>query len=459
MIEVHLQQVTELLHGELRGDAAVNCHGAVIDTRAIAGGELFFALAGERVDGHDYLEAADSAGASAAIVERFVEGLGLPQIKVSNVRQALGQLAAWWRTQLSGKVLAITGSNGKTTVKEMLAAILSQRGKTVATKGNYNNDLGMPLTLLSVDRDCDYAVLEMGANHFGEIEYMTFIAKPDVAMVNNAGPAHLEGFGDISGVARAKGEIYSGLNENGVAIINADDAKSDTWRSLCADKQVSSFAMDAAADITGVWSAMDQELLISYADQQVAVKLNVLGKHNAMNGLAASASALAAGASLNDVKAGLESVQAVDGRLKLIECQPGLQLIDDSYNANPASLLAGVDVAVNTAVGQAWLALGDLGELGANAEQVHADLGEQLKQRGIARLFTLGTYSAHTAKVFNDGAAAFSECDALVAAVQQSLEQALQNQEPITLLVKGSRSAQMERVVKALQANMEANGS
>ncbi len=448
MIEAELQVLAEVLRGEQRGAATVR--GASIDTRTLAAGNLFFALSGERVDGHTCLDAAQQAGASAAVVERFVDDCKLAQLKVGNVRQALGQLAAWWRKQLPGKVVAITGSNGKTTVKEMLAAILRQAGETLATSGNYNNDLGMPLSLLRAGKQHRFVVLEMGANHFGEIAYMTHIARPDVALVNNAGPAHLEGFGDIAGVARAKGEIYSGLPATGVAVINADDPRADVWRSLCADKQTCSFALEASADVTGVWSAIDHELLLQAEAGQIALRLNVLGRHNALNALAASTSALLLGASLQQVKAGLESVQAVDGRLKLITLNADVQLIDDSYNANPASLLAGAQVAVEMAMGEAWLALGDLAELGENAAAIHAELGEQLKAKGIVRLFTLGADSAQSTATFKQGAAHFDDCAALVAALRHSLTQAARQATPVTLLVKGSRGSRMERVVQAL---------
>lgn len=449
MIQVNTQALAELLRGELIG-AEVDICGASIDARSLQPGALFFALQGETSDGHDYLNQALAAGASAAVVECRVDDSVLPQIIVGNARQALGQLAAWWRTQLNCKIVAVTGSNGKTTVKEMLAAILSQCGNTLATLGNFNNDLGMPLTLLRISKEHDYAVLEMGANHFGEVEYMVHIAKPDVALVNNAGPAHLEGFGDISGVARAKGEIYSGLGPQGIAVINADDSKADVWRSLCADKSTRTFALDTSADVAGVWSALDHELVINTEGESVAVQLNLLGRHNALNALAASASALALGAGLAAVKTGLESVQAVDGRLKLLTPRSDLQLIDDSYNANPASLLAGAQVAVDMDQSEAWLVLGDLGELGGDVAQVHANLGGQLKQKGIDRLFTLGSYSAHTARVFNEGAASFDSINELLNAVNQALAEA---EGTITVLVKGSRSSRMERVVQALALN------
>ena len=447
MIQINTQTLADILHGKLIG-ADVEICGASIDARSLQVGTLFFALQGEKTDGHVYLKQALAAGASAAVVERHVDDSLLPQIVVSNVRQAVGQLAAWWRMQLNCKIVAVTGSNGKTTVKEMLAAILSQCGHTLVTLGNLNNDLGMPLTLLRICKEHDYAVVEMGANHFGEVEYMTHIAKPDVALVNNAGPAHLQGFGDISGVARAKGEIYSGLNSNnGIAIINADDNKADVWRSLCTDKITSTFALDALADVAGVWSKVDHKLVINAKGESITVQLNLLGRHNALNALAASASALALGVDLIAIKVGLEKVQAVAGRLKLLTSRSNLKLIDDSYNANPVSVLVGAKVAIDMAEGEAWLVLGDLDELGEGITQIHAELGEQLKVQGINRLFTLGRYSAHTARVFNEGALSFDSIDVLMGVLNQALAEA---KGAITVLVKGSRSSRMERVVQAL---------
>lgn len=445
MIEVRLNQLIQVLRGELVGaDAAVN--GVSIDTRSLQPGQLFFAIKGENSDGHAYLEQAKAAGASAAVVEHRVENIELPQLIVGNCRLALGQLAAWWRAQLSCKVVALTGSNGKTTVKEMLAAILALEGKTLATRGNLNNDLGMPLTLLSVGREHEFAVLEMGANNPGEIEYLTHIVRPDVALVNNAGPAHLEGFGDLRGVARAKGEIYSGLSANGVAIINADDEFADYWRSICADKRSMNFGLERPVEIQGRWQAATSTLSIQTPAAVGEAVLQLLGRHNASNALAAATTALAAGASFEHVLQGLASVQVVGGRLQRRQARAGFTVIDDSYNANPASLLAGAGVAAEMAgdSGAAWLAMGDLGELGPDSEEIHKSLGNELRQQGIQRLFTLGTQSAQTAEVFGEGGLACDSVQALADAVEASAGP------EVVLLVKGSRTSRMERVVHAL---------
>jgi UDP-N-acetylmuramoyl-tripeptide--D-alanyl-D-alanine ligase len=448
MIQANVYDIQAVINAEVKGVDAAIC-GAVIDARQAQGGALFFAFKGERVDGHDFVQQAKDNGASAAVVECFVD-VDLPQLKVSSSRLALGQLANWWRHQLDCKIVALTGSNGKTTVKEMMAAILENMGKTSFTQGNLNNDLGMPLTLLSVDKDQDYAVLEMGANHFGEIEYLTHIAKPDVALVNNAGPAHLEGFGDIAGVAREKGQIYNGLTPGGVAVINVDDRYADYWRSVCADKTMHTFSLDdRPTHIQGKWDKAKGLLSIFDGNDTIDVRLNLLGDHNAHNALAAATTTLAAGANLASVKKGLESVAAVAGRLKLLTLADDFSIIDDTYNANPASLMAGVDVAVDLAKAkgvQAWFAMGDLGELGDDCEDIHRSLGEEIRQKGVDRLFTLGEYSKLTVDAYGDGAQGFNAFEDLLAAIHAEK----QNTKGVVLLVKGSRTSRMERVVNGL---------
>ncbi|EDY85709.1 UDP-N-acetylmuramoylalanyl-D-glutamyl-2,6-diaminopimelate--D-alanyl-D-alanyl ligase [gamma proteobacterium HTCC5015] len=448
MIDSKLSQITRVLRGEWHGD---DCHvkGACIDTRALQKGQLFFALSGTQRDGHEFVAQAAEAGASAAVVERYLEDVDLPQCVVSDARLALGHLAAWWRAQLNEtRFVALTGSNGKTTVKEMLKQILSAVGSTCATQGNFNNDLGLPLTLLRVGREHQFAVLEMGASQFGEIEYLTQVAKPDVALVNNAGPAHLDGFKDISGVARGKGEIYNGLGEKGIAIINADDIHADYWRSLCADKTVVSFGLENSADVQGQWSSQTKTLNLQVGGDKldsgsVLIKLPLSGRHNARNAVAAAAVALAAGVDLDAVEKGLSKVRPVAGRMVPMTARGGFYLIDDTYNANPASLMAGIDVALDMQR-PVWLALGDLAELGDNSETVHAQLGEQVQQRGVQRLFTLGEQSKNAAERFGEGAAAFDSPEALAQQIETLATR------DVVLLVKGSRSSRMERVVRLL---------
>ncbi|MDE2089152.1 MAG: UDP-N-acetylmuramoyl-tripeptide--D-alanyl-D-alanine ligase, partial [Gammaproteobacteria bacterium] len=308
------------------------------DTRNLENGDLFVALRGHSFDGHEFIGQARERGACAAVVSRDLPA-SLPLLLVADTRLALGRLAAGWRARTDIPVVAVTGSNGKTTVKEMTAAILARRGQVLATRGNLNNDIGVPLTLLRLRPEHRHAVIEMGANHPGEIAYLTRLAQPTVALITNAGPAHLEGFGDVAGVARAKGEIYGGLRREGVAVINADDAHAGLWRELTRKHRVLTFGLNTAADVT-VLQAQDQadtRVRLQTPAGQVDVALPLPGRHNVMNALAATAAALACGAALQDVKQGLESMQPVSGRLQSHAGPHGARNIDDTYNANPAS--------------------------------------------------------------------------------------------------------------------------
>lgn len=409
------------------------------DSRQVQAGDLFLALRGERFDAHDFVPQVASK-ASAALVSHVVDA-PIPQVVVDDVRLALGRLAAAWRQGFQQPLVGLTGSNGKTTVKEMLTAILSLQGDTLATLGNLNNDIGMPLTLLRLRPQHAFAVIEMGMSHFGEIDYLTRIACPDVAIINNAGAAHLEGVGDLAGVARAKGEIFNGLSASGIAVLNADDTYLDYWRGLNASRKIMTFGLDNAADVQG--SVVDNQLCITANGQSVMVSLPLLGQHNQMNALAAAAAALAVGVALDTVKRGLESLQAVKGRLYPKLGTHGGLVIDDTYNANPSSTAAAVAVLAGMQ-GRKVLVLGDMGELGANGAMLHAGIGQQAAQAGIDALYTLGALSANASAAFGHAASAFSELDALLGALQVEL------QPGTTLLVKGSRSARMERVVDAL---------
>ena len=438
-----LQQAAQLLNGDIRG---ANCEFFHVskDSRSVQAGDLYVALKGERFDGHQFVVEAGKKGAVAAMVEAYQE-VDLPQLRVTDSQLALGRLAAAWRQSYSGVVVGVTGSNGKTTVKEMTAAILQQKGKVLATQGNLNNEIGMPLTLLELSADDDYAVIEMGANHRGEIEYLTNISHPDVALITNAGPAHLEGFGSLEGVAEAKGEIYSGLVETGTAIINADDDFAGYWSSLCADKKVMRFSLEHEADVKGDWQASDQggELSINTALGSCQIHLKVPGRHNAMNALAACAAAMAAGADLKDVKQGLSTFEAVRGRLNIIQAGSGVCLIDDTYNANPGSLKAGIDV-LKTLAGEHWLVLGDMGELGAESEQLHRLAGQHARSMNVNKLLATGEYSQAAVAAFGEQGKYFSTQDELIAFIKQALH------ENVNILIKGSRTMRMEKVVEAL---------
>lgn len=438
---MHLSQLAELLATEYSGED-VDVLGVCTDTRKLIPGQLFVALKGPNFDGHNFVSKAIEQGASACLVDQPVEGIN--QLVVADTRLALGELARQWRQRLSLKVIGVTGSNGKTTVKEMLASILSTDGEVLATRGNLNNDIGMPLTLLELDDGYDYAVIEMGANHHGEIAYLTDIARPDVALITNAGMAHLEGFGSVEGVSRAKGEIYQGLGNDGIAIINNDDTYSDYWKDLNTERQVISFGLQQGADVFAdiVIRETAQQLNIHSAQGQVTVNLNLLGKHNAMNALAATAAAIAVEIPLSRIKIGLEKLQPVNGRLQLKSGIRGSRVIDDTYNANPTSLHAALDV-LSEFPGQHYLALGDMGELGNDAEAMHADAGMQARQSGVGRLYTLGNLARHAASSFGKHSYSFDDHKSMVEQITQDLEQ------DVTLLVKGSRRMQMEKIIAA----------
>ncbi len=416
------------------------------DTRSLAQGDLFVALEGEHFDGHEYLQQAREAGAVAAMVSRSADG-DLPLLKVDDTRQGLGRLAAVWRQHFTLPVAAVTGSNGKTTVKEMLAAILRQRGEVLATRGNLNNDIGVPLTLLRLQERHRYAVIEMGANHAGEIRYLCTLARPDVAVVTNAAAAHLEGFGSIDGVAKAKGEIFSGLQSDGVAVINADDVYAPLWMRLAGDRKVIRFGLNKDADVSANWQQQDDGVRLDLYTPKgsIVLQLHLHGRHNVMNALAAAAAALALGADLDMIQAGLADIKAVAGRLQTLPGLAGMQILNDTYNANPASFKAALDVLAGMQ-GQKWLVLGDMGELGGDAEQLHASCGLQAHASGVTRLYALGELSRNAVDSFGQGAYWFADHDELI----RQLKQDWQGQGAV--LIKGSRLMRMEEVVNALHA-------
>ena len=444
MIAWTLAAITPLLDGDLLGpDARLSSVG--IDSRQLRPGGLFVALRGARHDGHDFLAQARQRGAAAALVDRPV-AVDLPQLRVADTRLALGRLAAAWRQRFTGPLLALTGSNGKTTVKEMLAAILRRRGRVLATAGNLNNDLGVPLTLLALDTE-DYAVIELGANHPGEIAWLTDLARPDVALITNAGPAHLEGFGDLDGVARAKGEIYGGLGPDGVAIVNRDDAYADYWAALAGGRRVLDFGLERPAQVRGqILEASHNRFRLSAFGRQIEIDLPLPGEHNIRNALAAAAAALAVGADLAAIKQGLEGMPAVAGRLQRLPGPAGVTLIHDAYNANPASLAAALHT-LGAEAGVHWLVLGDMAELGPAAAQLHEQAGRQARQAGFQRCFALGEHSRRAVERFGPGGEHYASAEALLQALRQAL--AASPEKPI-VLIKGSRCMRLERLVQAL---------
>jgi len=446
-----LTEIAQCVAGSLSGaDAEIASVG--IDTRTLQSGQLYVAIKGEHFDGNDFVALAEQAGAAAAMVREGVSAT-MPTIGVADTRLALAELAGCWRRRCPAKVAGVTGSNGKTTVKEMLAAILGMSGEVLYTQGNLNNDIGVPLTLLRLNERHAYAVIEMGANHPGEIAYTSFYAQADVAVLNNAGPAHIEGFGSIEGVAKAKGEIIETLKADGVAVLNRDDPFFDYWQGVAGGRVTVSFGLAEQADVRA--EAISGELsekgfVTTFAlrtkNGTAEIRLQLAGKHNVRNALAASAAALALGLSLEQIAHGLESVRPVTGRLQPLTGTLGNLVIDDTYNGNAASLQAGLDVLTDLP-GIPWLVLGAFGELGAESGKLHRQIGEAVKASGVARVFAFGEDCRHAVEAFGGGAEFFADQEDLI----NTLKQQLTGKE--TLLIKGSRARRMENVVAALVDN------
>ncbi|MCG4451932.1 UDP-N-acetylmuramoyl-tripeptide--D-alanyl-D-alanine ligase [Pseudomonas sp. MMS21-TM103] len=421
------------------------------DSRAIQAGQLFIALSGPNFDGHDYLADVAARGAVAALVEREVADAPLPQLRVADTRLALGRLGALNRQAYGGPLVAVTGSSGKTTVKEMLASILrtafvEQGNCVLATRGNLNNELGVPLTLLELAPQHKAAVIELGASRVGEIAYTVSLAQPHVAIITNAGTAHVGEFGGPEKIVEAKGEILEGLGEGGVAVLNRDDAAFALWQRRAGDKRVLSFALhDSAADFHVSDLARDARgcstFTLHCADGLARIQLNLLGEHNVANALAAAAAAWALSVPLVDIKNGLENLQPVKGRAVAQLATNGVRVIDDSYNANPASMCAAVDILAGFS-GRTVLVLGDMGELGAWAEQAHREVGRYAAGK-VAALYAVGPLMAHAVAAFGADGRHFAD--------QASLIEALRGEQgDTTILIKGSRSAAMDKVVAAL---------
>jgi UDP-N-acetylmuramoyl-tripeptide--D-alanyl-D-alanine ligase len=422
--------------------------GVSTDSRAIQLGQLFVALTGPRFDGHEYLEQVAAKGAVGALVEREMPGVALPQLVVLDTRKALAQLGAMNRNAFVDRpVAAITGSSGKTTVKEMLASILRTRGPVLATRGNLNNELGVPLTLLELAPEYTSAVIELGASRVGEIAFTVSLAKPHVAVLTNAGTAHVGEFGGPDRIVEAKGEIIEGLDANGVAVLNRDDKAFDIWRARAGSRKVLSFALrDTSADLHASDISRDVRGCASFTVHSplgsAPVQLNLLGTHNVANALAAAAAAYALGVSLDGIVAGLNNVQPVKGRAVAQITASGLRVIDDTYNANPGSVNAAVDI-LTSFPGRKVLVLGDIGELGDWAEQGHRDVGAYARDK-VDALYAVGPLMTHAVEAFGEHAHHFATQAELITALASEQEQ------NTTLLIKGSRSAAMENIVAAL---------
>ena len=442
-----LSAAAESMHGKLSGTDRL-FDGVSTDTRSLKSGELFVALKGPNFDGNAYVAQAMELGAAGAVVSADVES-PLSQIRVPDTRIALGSLGAAWRRQQSAVVIGITGSNGKTTLKELTAACLAKAGPTMATEGNLNNDIGMPLTLTRIEPEHRFAVIEMGANHAGEIGYLTALAEPDVVAITNAGEAHLEGFGSVKGVSRAKGEILCGKTRPGVAVLNADDQYFDYWRSLVKDAEVVSFGVDMMADV-GAGNIRADSAGSSFEmriyGRPVDIRLSLPGLHNVRNACAAAAIATSVGIAPEQIQTALEQVRPVSGRLQPLEGLSGSTLYDDSYNANPKSVAVAAEFLAGLK-GQSWLVLGDMGELGEDSERLHYEVGEAVKRAGVDRLFTTGELSRSAAEAFGEGGFWFDGVDALIETLTDTVTS------DVNVLVKGSRFMRMERVVQALSGS------
>jgi len=449
---MRLSEAAAAVDGELAGEDR-EFFAVSTDTRAIKPGDLFIALKGEKFDGARFAGEAIESGAAGVMVNAGNSNAA-PAIHVADTRMALGRLAGHWRGRFAIPVIAVTGSNGKTTVKEMLAAILhaalaANAGPkpidVLATEGNLNNDIGCPQMLLRLREEHRYAVLEMGMNHPGEIDYLTHLARPDVALVNNAQSAHIGLMGSLRAIAEAKGEIFAGLGAAGVAIINADDAYADYWRGLNAGRRVLTFGLSGAADVRGAYQPgrFGGTLDVNCAQGSASVTLQVPGEHNARNALAAIACALAVNVDLQTAADALAGFAGVKGRLQRTRALHGGLFIDDTYNANPDSTRAALGVLAQQP-GRKYFVLGDMGELGGEAAAMHAQIGLAARDAGVERLFALGELSREAAKAFGAGGIHYERIEELLADVENALAP------EVTVLVKGSRAMQMDRVVKCL---------
>jgi len=448
-----LAEILTITDGQFHGDGeqATNINGLSTDTRNLQAGALFVALVGDTFDPHEIIETGDANLAAAVLVQRKVN-IELPQIIVSDTYKALQQLATAWRKRFNIPVIGITGSNGKTSVKELIKQILSTQGNVLATVGNLNNHIGVPLTLSGLNDSHQFAVVEMGANHAGEIATLAKLAEPNIGVITNIGPAHLEGFGSIEGVANAKSELYQNLSDSGVAVVNADEYYIDVLKEQIGNRMQISFGLENPADVSGKQIANDQ-VEISTPMGDVRVKPQAPGMHALLNTLAASAVGLALGLDLEDIKTGIEKTQAVPGRLVKVEGLGGANILDDSYNANPASLAAALDVQAQEP-GEHWLVLGDMGELGDESVFMHQKAADIAKQFGVTRLFAYGELTKHSVESFGAGALHFKNQKKLIQKLQEELAAG------ICVLVKGSRAMQLDKIVAGIRLkNKKLNGT
>ena len=452
-----LQDAANLLGGRLSGeDRPFGCVST--DSRTLKPGSLFVALRGPNFNGSDFVAAAAMRGAIGALVDNAAPG-ALPQVVVPNTLRALQDLAKAWRAEFNLPVIAVAGSNGKTTAKEMTAAILARMGQCMATHGNLNNHIGVPVTLMRLESSHRSAVIEMGANRVGDVAELMRLAQPTVGLITNAGAEHLEGFGNLDGVAKGEGETVACLDSSATAVINADDAYAGYWRGVATAGRILTFGVNAEADFKArnVVQGIERgefvtRFMMSSPLGERLIILKVGGAHNVGNALAAAAATSAAGASLDEIAAGLADFRAVSGRLQLKPGTRGSWIIDDSYNANPSSVRAGLEV-LRSLSSVNWLVLGDMAELGDSAEDSHAHMGRYARECGVKRMFAIGPLSTRAVETFGSGGEWFPDVDSLIRRLQAELSAG------ITVLVKGSRINRLERVVQALTGGGATSGS
>lgn len=439
-----LSHLCALLRGSLYGPD-VSYSGVSIDTRTIKPGEIYVAICGECFNGHDFITIAAKLGAVAAVVDRSIES-ELPLILVQDTRVALGHIAKDHRLGFQVPLIALTGSCGKTTTKEMIASILKQQGCTLVTQGNKNNEIGVPITLLQIANHHQYIVVELGANHLGEIAYTSGLAQPQIGLITNIGLAHLEGFGSLSGVLRGKSEIAQGLQPDGLMIVNIDDISLEQWQRLIPKPKLISFGFNSQADFTCKTISFNEgraKFILSSPQDEIAIRLALPGKHNVANALAASAAAYCLGIPLDLIKTGLEQMLPIQGRLKPICLPNGALIIDDTYNANPNSVFAALAYLSQFKKRRIFV-LGDLAELGEQAKPLHGQIGDETKQLKINIFYTIGTLSYYAQQTFKGEGNHFTSEDALITTLEAQLDS------ETVILIKGSRSAQMEKIVSAL---------
>lgn len=442
MTPVSLSQLASAVDGKLTGDDC-QISGFSTDTRTVNGGDVYFCLRGDKFDGHDFVQDAIAKGAQAIVCEKDL-GSGVPQLLVNDTRRAFGRFAMLWRQQFKKPVIGVTGSNGKTTVKQLLASIFTEKGELHCTRANDNNDIGVPQTLLGLREEHEFAVVEMGASAKGEIKWLGELVQPTVSVITNAGAAHLEGFGDAQSVAEEKAWIYRSLPVNGTAVVNADDRFVDYWKGICEGKKIITFG--ESGEVVAMRNS-DGSISVTYAGETVHCSYQLPGQHNVHNAAAASACAIAAGVSLEVIGKGLAASEPVAGRLNFLDLANDITVVDDTYNANPASTRAAIDV-LGELSGSRFVALGDLLELGANEINEHRLIGEYAQSNKVDRLYAYGELSKHAVQEFGAGGYWYQNQEDLIEDLIEALSEEVSGS--CAVLVKGSRSMTMERVTAAV---------